>query len=100
MAPNTNATFIFLNSRKFMYTTYSNIWIYYHPNNGSTHTRCHRNKFVRKGSLGLNEQWYILRKVSVRKRLAPKFMLFINGIHSHIGFIRRRGEEEGQTPKK
>ena len=64
------------------------------------HTGCHRNKFVKKGSLGLNEQWYILRKVSVRKRLAPKFMLFINGIHSHIGFIRRRGEEEGQTPKK
>ena len=64
------------------------------------HTRCHRNKFVKKGILGLNKQWYILRKVSVRKRLAPKFMLFINGIHSHIGFIRRRGEEEGQTPKK
>ena len=62
-------------------------------------TRCHRNKFVKKGILGLNAQWYILRKVLVRKRLAPKFMLFINRIHSHIGFIRRRGEEEGQTQK-
>ena len=53
-------------------------------------TRWRRNRFVNKGILGLNAQWYILRKVLVRNRLAPKFMLFINGIHSHIGFIRRR----------